>query len=102
MACRLPSACRSRSRNRPPAWRKRLHPGLGGQPPRVDGGGERGVVPLVLVRVGGGEIRDGLVECLPLAQVGGDGDPVAPPGVGPVTRSVSTSALPFQSWNWRT
>ena len=56
-------------------------PGLGGQPPGVDGGLERGVVPLVLVGVGRGEIRDGPVEGVALAEVGGDGDPVAPPGV---------------------
>src|SRR5271169_1140630 len=60
-----------------------LHAGQGGQPPRVDGGGERGVVPLVLIRVGRGEVRYGAVECVPVAQVGGDGDPVPPPGVRP-------------------
>src|ERR1700751_782997 len=60
---------------------RRLHAGPGGQPPRVDGGGERGVVPFVLVRGGRGEVRHGTVECLPLAEVGGDGDPVPPPGV---------------------
>src|SRR5208282_6423429 len=62
---------------------KRLHPGPGGQPPRVDGRGERGIVPLVLVRVDRGEVRYGAVECVPVAQVGGDGDPVPPPGVRP-------------------
>src|SRR6516225_4481735 len=60
---------------------ERLHAGLGDQPPGVDGRGERGVIPLVLVRVGGGEVRDGLVERIAFTEVGGDRDPVAPPGV---------------------
>src|SRR5271170_8105368 len=83
MACPAPPACRSWSRSRPPARGRCLHAGQGGQPPRVDGGGERGVVPLVLVRVDRGEVRYGAVECVPVAQVGGDGDPVSPPGVRP-------------------
>ena len=57
------------------------HSGPRDQPPRVDGGRERGVIPLVLVRVGRGEVRHGAVEGVPLAEVGGDGDPVTPPGV---------------------
>src|SRR5579875_3933369 len=65
---------------------RRLHAGPGGKPARPDGRGERGVVPLVLIGVGRGEARDGPVEGIPLAQVGGDRYPVAPPGVGPGQR----------------
>src|SRR5580700_5185932 len=83
MACPAPPACRSWSRTRPPPYGKRLYPGLGGEPPRVDGRDERGVVPLVLIRVGHGEVGYGAVEYVPVAQVGGDGDPVPPPGVRP-------------------
>ena len=38
------------------------HVALGGQATRVDGGDERGVVALVLVGVGRGEVGDRLVE----------------------------------------
>jgi hypothetical protein len=41
------------------------------------------VVAFVLVGVRGSKPGDGLVEHVRSAEVGGDGDPVAGPGVGP-------------------
>src|ERR1700759_66633 len=55
--------------------------GLGGDPAGVAGGGQGREVALVLVGVGGGEVRHRLVEHLGGTQVGGDGDPVTGPGV---------------------
>src|SRR5262245_36709344 len=66
--------------------RPRLHAGLGGQPSGVHGRGEGLVVAFVLVGVAGGELGDGPVEQVALAEVGGDGDPVAPAGVRPGQR----------------
>src|SRR5215472_13451438 len=66
-----------------PAYPVRLDTCLGNQPPGVHGRGERLVVALVLVGVGGGELGDGPVEHVSLAEVGGDRDPVAPAGVRP-------------------
>ena len=49
----------------------------------LDGGLELGVVELVLVGVGLGEVGDGVVELGRTAEVGGQGDAVARAGVGP-------------------
>ena len=91
-------------------------PGLGLEPAGAHGVDQGLVVALVLVGVGGGEVGDGPVEGVAVAQVGGDGDPVAGAGVGAgqgrsadpgVERHhawpamVSTSAEPFQSRSWR-
>src|SRR4051794_4171703 len=56
------------------------------EPSRVDGLHECRVVTLVLVGVRGGEVGDGPVECVAFAEVRADGDPIAPPGVGPCER----------------
>jgi enoyl-CoA hydratase/carnithine racemase len=74
---------RAFAEKRPPAFTGRLHTCLGNQPPGVHGRRESLVVALVLVGVGGGELGDGPVEHVALAQVGGDRDPVAPAGVRP-------------------
>src|ERR1700733_1788815 len=55
---------------------------LSDDPPGLDGFKDRVVVTLVLVGVGVGELRDGLVEDVRAAQVSGDGDGVSRPGVG--------------------
>src|SRR5580692_13135028 len=59
-----------------------LKAGPGGEPSRLHGRCECFIVLFVLVGVGDGEVGDCTVEGIALAQVGGDGDPVAPPGVG--------------------
>ena len=80
---------------------------------RIDEGIE---VPLVLVGVRGGEVRDRLIEGIPLPRYDAIAmrSPqracararVAPQSraynVVSVTRSLSTSAPPFQSWSCRT
>src|SRR5512146_1549777 len=77
----IPSPMSSRSSSTPPLPRvraaRRSQAVLGGYPPglrRVDQGL---VVTLVLIGVGGGELRDGAVEGVRAAEVGGDGDAVA-------------------------
>jgi hypothetical protein len=50
---------------------------LCGYPPRLDGGNQRGVVTLILISVGAGELRDRNVGHVGTAKVGRDSDPVA-------------------------
>src|SRR5262245_48332775 len=57
-------------------------PNFGRHPTTVHGGLQGLVVALVLVRVGLGEGREGVVEGLALAQVRRDGDAVTRAGVG--------------------
>jgi hypothetical protein len=54
-----------------------LQAGLCNDPARVDGLDECLVITLVLVCVGAGEVGDGPVEYIAVAQVGRDGNPVA-------------------------
>ena len=61
----------------------RLYAGLGDQPSGVHGRVEGLIVALVLVGVGGGELGDGPIESIALAEVGGDRDPIAPAGMRP-------------------
>ena len=58
----------------------RLYAGLGDEPSGVHGRIEGLIVPLVLVGVGGGELGDGPIESVALAEVGGDRDPDRPSG----------------------
>src|ERR1043165_4535992 len=70
---------------------------LGGYPPglrRVDQGL---VVTLVLIGVGDGELRDGAVEDIRAAKVGGDGDAVAGAGVPPGQRPAAQRAVQLES-----
>jgi MFS family permease len=68
------------------AARRRLDALLGRDAPRRDGGEEPVVVALVLVGVRDGEVRDGLVEHIRSAEIGGDRDAVPRPRVCPGER----------------
>ena len=48
----------------------------------MDGLGEGGKVGVVLLGVCAGELADGAIEGVGVAEVGGDGDGVTGPGVG--------------------
>src|ERR1700733_8216016 len=66
---------------------------LSDDPPGLHGFEYRIVVTLVLVGVGVGELRDGLVEGVRAAEVGGDGDGVTGPGVGARQRPSAQGAV---------
>ena len=56
-------------------WWDRSQPGLHGETPFGGGLFQGVIVPLVLVHIALGESHDGVVEALPRAQIGGNGDP---------------------------
>src|SRR5580765_6487863 len=62
--------------------RQVLQAGLCFESSRLDSGRKGFVVAFVLVGVGDGEVGDRAIEVTSLAEVGGDGDPVAPACVG--------------------
>ena len=78
---RLRAVRRRTSRNGPTLdallVRGPLQAGLCNDPARVDGLDECLVITLVLVCVGAGEVGDGPVEYIAVAQAGRDGNPVA-------------------------
>src|SRR5664279_1252266 len=69
-----------------PQWRAptyRLDAGLGDDTSGLGCTGQFCVVAGVLFGAGLGKVGDGVLEAVALAEVGGDGDPIPGPGMGP-------------------